>query len=150
MGFEQKQQREILTSLNAISMSLWAFKFNKEWNRSDTLLEGIKNAQSEEGSAHKANDMRIPYHLSIKHLEDVISIFLFSLFFLPPTLRPLFFDNFSDFKRSDNVISSSSISFYFFTFFVARRAHFLSRLMSLFRLLVFCHRNENLLFLVGT
>lgn len=80
MGIEQKQQKEILTSLNAISMSLWAFKFNKEWNRSDTLLKGIKKAQSKEGNAHKANDIRIPYHLSIKHLEDVISIFFFSSF----------------------------------------------------------------------
>lgn len=106
-----KSREKNLHIFNAISMSFWAFKLYNEWSRSDTLLRGIKKAQREKNAQKKdEKTWRISYQPSIKHLENVISIFVFF-----PQLHDRFFDNFSDFKCFDNV--KLRISFYFYLFF---------------------------------
>lgn len=137
-------KREILTSLNAISMSFWAFKLYNEWSRSDTLLKGIKKAQrgkKRTKEKKKKKTRRISYQPSIKHLENVISIFFF------PQLYDRFFDNFSDFKCFDNV----NLHILLFLPFLSLVKTFFSFISFdvFIRMLVLCQKNGWYAFLAG-
>lgn len=85
-GMLENQKREILTSLNAISMSFRAFKLYNESSHPELFLIPFLKAPKrvEKTGEHKRKTTREhrgnSYQLSIKHFSnDVISIFYFSL-----------------------------------------------------------------------
>lgn len=113
---------EILTSLNAISMSFKAFKIVQCEKSEAALIPFLKALKKHTAQKKWKNETRRktwsnPYQLSIKHFEDVISIFL-PFFFSPSQLYDRFLDNFSDFKCLDNANAlQPHILFQFYLFF---------------------------------